>query len=241
MKAALNSLFSFQEAPTIPREGLPYWIFWLLLCVILLLLMFIFLRDKDLRRRLSAFLSGAKRRMKRTQLRVRLNREKRKKTDLLKDLGKKIWEEKIPAEKYGPIFTSLESSEKKHSSLQTELKEIISRIIRLKNEQEEVRQELKNLEKLRTSQMQPEESLLREKKEKERLLKKEIRECEKILRKGERTILDLEGLKDVYFEQIGRSADEKRIDHEELFPIYAEIDKVNRSILQLMNQIEDLY
>ena len=35
----------FQAGGAPPKEGLPYWTFWLLLCVILLLVAFIFLRD----------------------------------------------------------------------------------------------------------------------------------------------------------------------------------------------------
>lgn len=76
-----------QDASSVAREGLPYWIFYLLLCLILLLFAFIFLRDKDLRLRLNEFLSGAKKRMKRTQMRIRLKRENKRKTDLLKELG----------------------------------------------------------------------------------------------------------------------------------------------------------
>ncbi len=45
-----NALLRSIGAVTDPaREGLPYWAFWLLLCIIILLLFFIFLRDKDLR------------------------------------------------------------------------------------------------------------------------------------------------------------------------------------------------
>jgi chromosome segregation ATPase len=78
-------------------EGLPFWLLWLLLCVILLLVVFIFLRDKDLRRRISSFLSGARRHMTRLRIRARLKREKEKKAALWRELGKKAWDQDIQA------------------------------------------------------------------------------------------------------------------------------------------------
>jgi chromosome segregation ATPase len=74
-------------------EGLPFWLLWFLLFVIILLVAFIFLRDKDLRRRLSSFLSGARRHMLRLRLQVKLKKEKQKKTALWRELGKKAWNE----------------------------------------------------------------------------------------------------------------------------------------------------
>jgi chromosome segregation ATPase len=85
-----------QAAPDL-AEGLPYWLFWFLLCVILLLLAFIFLRDKGLRRRMSAFLSGARRRMFRLRLQAKLKKEKEKKAALWTELGKKAWSEDVAA------------------------------------------------------------------------------------------------------------------------------------------------
>jgi len=78
-------------------EGLPFWLLWFLLCVILLLIVFIFLRDKDLRRRISSFLSGARRHMIRLRLQVKLKREKEKKAALWKELGKLAWSEDVRA------------------------------------------------------------------------------------------------------------------------------------------------
>lgn len=78
-------------------EGLPFWLLWFLLCVILLLVVFIFLRDKDLRRRISSFLSGARRHMIRLRLQVKLKREKEKKAALWRELGKLAWSEDVGA------------------------------------------------------------------------------------------------------------------------------------------------
>ena len=81
------------QPPPGAAEGLPYWLLWFLLCVILLLVAFIFLRDKDLRRRISSFLSGARRHMLRLRLQVKLKKERLKKTALWRELGKLAWNE----------------------------------------------------------------------------------------------------------------------------------------------------
>lgn len=78
-------------------EGLPFWLLWFLLCVILLLIVFIFLRDKDLRRRISAFLSGARRHMLRLRLQAKLKKQREKKAALWRELGKQAWDEDVQA------------------------------------------------------------------------------------------------------------------------------------------------
>jgi predicted nucleic acid-binding Zn-ribbon protein len=78
-------------------EGLPFWLLWFLLCVILLLVVFIFLRDKDLRRRISSFLSGARRHMIRLRLQAKLKRERERKAALWRELGKLAWAEDVGA------------------------------------------------------------------------------------------------------------------------------------------------
>ena len=78
-------------------EGLPFWLLWFLLCVILLLVVFIFLRDKDLRRRISAFLSGARRHMLRLRLQAKLKKELEKKAALWRELGRQAWNQDIQA------------------------------------------------------------------------------------------------------------------------------------------------
>jgi chromosome segregation ATPase len=92
----VDPLLQAQPAGGVP-EGLPFWLLWFLLCVILLLVVFIFLRDKDLRRRISAFLSGAKRHMLRLRLQAKLKKERDKKVSLWRELGKQAWNEDVQA------------------------------------------------------------------------------------------------------------------------------------------------
>lgn len=84
--------------PSDAAEGLPFWLLWFLLCVILLLIVFIFLRDKDLRRRISSFLSGARRHMIRLRLQAKLKKEKQKKAALWREIGQLAWNEDVRAD-----------------------------------------------------------------------------------------------------------------------------------------------
>jgi chromosome segregation ATPase len=94
--SGVDPIVQAQPAAGVP-EGLPFWLLWFLLCVILLLVVFIFLRDKDLRRRISAFLSGARRHMLRLRLQAKLKKEREKKAALWRELGKQAWNEDVQA------------------------------------------------------------------------------------------------------------------------------------------------
>ncbi len=117
-------------------ERLPFWMFWLLLCVILLLVFIIFLRDKGLRRRLSSFLSGARRRMARLRLQAKLRREKERKTALWKELGKKAWSEDVIADCIAEECGKLAAFEEEMHAHQMTWHEIYSRVEALGREHE---------------------------------------------------------------------------------------------------------
>jgi len=118
------------------NHGLPYWILWFLLGVILLLLFVIFLRDKNLRRKLSAFLSGARRRMLRLRLQSKLRAETRKKAELWKELGKKAWSEDVKADCVAGECRKLAEFEEELHLHQMTWHEIYSRIEALGREHE---------------------------------------------------------------------------------------------------------
>jgi len=101
---------------------------WALLCVILLLVAFIFLRDKDLRRRISAFLSGARRHMVRLRLQVKLKKEREKKTALWRELGKLAWNADVRADCVAGECAKLSGLEDEIGRHQKTWHEVYSRI-----------------------------------------------------------------------------------------------------------------
>jgi predicted nucleic acid-binding Zn-ribbon protein len=136
MNGPLFGASGLQAAPG-AAEGLPYWTLWLFLCVVLLLLAVIFLRDKNLRRRLSSFLSGARRRMVQLRLQTKLRREREKKRALWKELGRRAWSEDIASECISSECERLAGLEEEMRLLQMTWHEIFSKIEALGKEHEE--------------------------------------------------------------------------------------------------------
>jgi len=124
----IDSLPLQAQAPAEVTKGLPFWMLWLLLCVILLLVVFIFLRDKDLRRRISSFLSGARRHMIRLRLQVKLKKEKEKKAALWRELGKLAWNEDVQASCIDEDCSKLAGLEEEIGRLRKTWHDVYSRI-----------------------------------------------------------------------------------------------------------------
>jgi chromosome segregation ATPase len=161
INGVLAGAAGFQAAAPEMTEKLPFWLFWLLLCVILLLLAFIFLRDKDLRRRMSSFLSGARRRMIRLRLQAKLNREKEKKAALWKELGKTAWSDDITAECIAGECSELAAFEDDMHIHQMAWHEIYSRIETLGREHEETAKRFRALLKGQEDARKPFEEEMR--------------------------------------------------------------------------------
>lgn len=224
---------SLQSLSDPAREGLPYWTFWLLLSIILLLLFFIFLRDKDLRRRLSAFLSGAKRKMLRLRLQAKLRKERDKKSGLWKELGRKAWSEDIRIEGTTEVFLRLKVLEEEKSTRQMEWHEIYSQIESLGKQREDVRKSHHEAVRAEETLKKPFEDRMAELKGREKDLKKQRAQAERETRDaaaGPRaagpTIEELKG------RLVGTGEEEARIE-EERAAVQAELDARDRKIREM--------
>jgi chromosome segregation ATPase len=100
-----------QETAETAAEGLPFWLFWFLLCVILMLIVFIVLRDKDLRSRMSSFLSGARRKMLRLRLQAKVRKEEARKAGVIRALGERAWDLDLRDERADPVRARLREIE----------------------------------------------------------------------------------------------------------------------------------
>ena len=121
-------LFSQQTANAPPTDGLPYWIFWLLISFILLLLAFIFLRDKKLRRKMDECFFLSRKRLIKLRHQRRMAREIRKKERLIMEIGQKAWEKRIEIKNGQKVFRDLQYLEEKSEKLQQESADIKSKI-----------------------------------------------------------------------------------------------------------------
>ncbi len=195
----MNALLLFQPAPD-ASEGLPFWLFWLLLWVILLLTAFIFLRDKDLRRRMSSFLSGARRRMACLRLQARLKKEKQKKAALWKELGKTAWQEEVRTDAVEKEFDKLAAIEEDIGRLQKTWHDVYSRIEALGREHEasvkRYRELTGDLERARAPHDEELRSLLAKRNEVREALESGRRELdaqEALLKSVDKEVLQAEG------------------------------------------------
>jgi len=140
MRDFLTSFFPAQELADGAREGLPYWIFWLLLSIIVLLMLFIFLRDKDLRRRLDLFFARIRKKLTVIRLHSLLKKEGQKQESFFTEIGQKAWDEKIRIEAGDALFRDLASLEEKKSGLEKERNVMNSKITTLKKNLEDYQQ-----------------------------------------------------------------------------------------------------
>ncbi|MEW5901741.1 MAG: hypothetical protein AB1715_09795 [Acidobacteriota bacterium] len=184
---------AFQATPSLQKQALPYWIFWFMLFIILLLVLFIFLRDRGLRRRLSAFLAGARRRSVLLQLKFRLKRERQKKMTLLKKLGAAAWDEDLPLEGGETIRSSLRENFEKRNAAQLEWKNALAELERNHKRLEEAVALHEGKIREQTGRRRPLEELLKRKREEERHLKKLAgeRDIDRLIAEGKRELEEI--------------------------------------------------
>jgi chromosome segregation ATPase len=199
------------------REGLPYWIFWLLLCVIVLLGFFVFLRNKDLRQRLSLTLHGPRRRFNRIALQARLLRENKKKTALLQALGRTALRTEGATRGYAPLVKRLDDLESRLDDSRGEVRSISARleVLRAAGPGGRRREET------------PGES------QKSKAIRKDLK---RILSE----IALLERRQDPLLEELGAEIHSSRPERKPFLPLYAQIDLADESIAELEARIAEL-
>ncbi len=196
------------------REGLPYWMFWLLLCVILLLLAFIFLRNKDLRQRLSLSLNSPRRRWDRITLQARLMREKKKQAGLREALGRAALRHKAAIKARPELIQKL-------SQLET----------KLDDERERMRRVAAQMGSLHASPggSAPGAGAA-----------PASRGVKKDLKKIISDISALEKRQDPLLEELGVLILERRPKEDAFLPLYAQLDRIDESIAEITTALDAL-
>lgn len=191
MRVFFEEIFSASNPPPGSREGIPYWTFWLLLCIILLLLTFIFLRDKDLRKRVDSFFFGAKKKIVKLRLHARLKRQKQKKKEIFKELGQKALQEGIELEENDNVNNELRKMEENKNNLDKELKGIESNIDKLNSSLKADIQKYETQIARQKFRKKPHYESLRESKNKEKQIETEIAQMQNDLEAAAKEISSL--------------------------------------------------
>ena len=134
MRNLLRSLSQPQELNLQTGSGLPYWTFWMLILVIALLLVFIFLRDKDLRRRLDRFFLGIKNRLRKLRLQTTLKKEKQRHEVFMFELGQKAWEEDVEVPSAQTLRDELARLDKQRAELEDKRVDLEDRIAQVQED-----------------------------------------------------------------------------------------------------------
>lgn len=233
-------LVAFQAQPSLSRDGLPYWLFWFLLCIIMLLIVFIFLRDKQLRIRLSSFLAGARRRSLLFRLKFQLKKESQKQRTLLGQLGEKTWDEDIPVSGGELIRAELTRLFEKRNASQMEWKKTFADLERLHQElQASIRVHGAKSEEQRTGKL-PFDELMKRKKDEEKALTKTLsdRERERQVAEVRREKEEIRKKIDEFEDALRDIESEARIERRELERAIRHQEKLKERIEHRLKDIE---
>jgi hypothetical protein len=165
-------LVAVQAMPSIAREGLPFWVFWLMLCFILLLVSFIFLRDKRLRMRLSAFLAGARRRSVLLQIKYKLKKERQIRAGALKKIGELAWGEDVRIPGSESLFAQLKNLLAERNAAQKEWQDTLAEAEKEHARRDELAALYRKKRDVEAALMKPFDDLLKRKREEEKALKR---------------------------------------------------------------------
>lgn len=165
------------------------------------------------------------------------------------EYAEKILEAEERAAKDTKTNTKLSGEEKKAKQ-----KEVAENIKNLEKKREKTRTELqalrekrstleKEIEKLQKKIVENENKIKKidkDKREQTRNFQKEIKEWKKSKEKSQKKIKDIERHKAPLFESLGKIANENRVDNKQLTPFYSQIDRTNRRIKEVEENIKNL-
>ncbi len=226
------------ETKTAAQEGLPFWLFWLLIALIGLLSLFIFLRDKDLRRKIDFFFLGAKNRSLQIHLRRQIMREKKKKESLWLELGRIVYELKLAIDGAEAIFRSLDSLEKKKQQIVQQLNHLQNNLKTIQTKPfsaSPIEEGLNSNLTLNSSAS----SIVEMIDEKDSLKLKAAWQRKRS--KLEEKIKDLDEQANGFLITLGRITDTLRFKNEKLTPFYEKIDSINIKISHLEQRLDSLH
>lgn len=109
-------LYSPSKIPS-PQDGLPFWLFWFLLSFLGLLILFLFLRNKELRRKIDSSFHYAKKYFLRLHLKQQIRKKEKRKERLWWELGKTIYEYGLAIEGVDRWLKNIKDIERKKDQL----------------------------------------------------------------------------------------------------------------------------
>lgn len=213
------------STPELQKAGLPFWVFYLLLSVILLLIFINFLQKKDLRQKISYFLAGPRRRFSRLRIEVLLKREEHKKSELLKRLGELTSIDWPDLPEIKEISRENKVLEGKNAALQGEWHRIYKQLENLKKEKTRLQSSPAPDDNLKAGLVE---------------IENKISDLRRELGQVQASIVATDEQLEPYHQTVGRLMYSLRPEREDLAFLYFQIDSLENRILQLKEKLEKL-
>ncbi len=213
------------STPELQKAGLPFWVFYLLLSVILLLIFINFLQKKDLRQKISYFLAGPRRRFSRLRIEVLLKREEHKKSELLKRLGELTSIDWPDLPEIKEISRENKVLEGKNAALQGEWHRIYKQLENLKKEKTRLQSSPAPDDNLKAGLVE---------------IENKISDLRRELGQVQASIVATDEQLEPYHQTVGRLIYSLRPEREDLAFLYFQIDSLENRILQLKEKLEKL-
>jgi chromosome segregation ATPase len=132
MAAVLFQIVDGNE--TVSHQGFPSWVFWLMLAVILILVIFILIRDQRVRGQIKKFFSWFFNKIRVARLKSRINRITQQKTVLLAELGKTVWEKNIKVDGIDAEKREIDKLNQDETGIQREIQRLDGEIDKQRTE-----------------------------------------------------------------------------------------------------------
>jgi len=213
------------STPELQKAGLPFWVFYLLLSVILLLIFINFLQKKDLRQKISYFLAGPRRRFSRLRIEFLLKREEHKKSELLKRLGELTSIDWPDLPEIKEISRENKVLEGKNAALQGEWHRIYKQLENLKKEKTRLQSSPAPDDNLKAGLVE---------------IENKISDLRRELGQVQASIVATDEQLEPYHQTVGRLIYSLRPEREDLAFLYFQIDSLENRILQLKEKLEKL-
>lgn len=205
--------------------GLPFWVFYLLLSLILLLIFINFLQKKDLRQKLSYSLAGPRRRFARLQIQVLIKKEESKKAELLKRLGEFTSSQWPDLPEIENLAREIRVLEENNAGLQAQWHRVYKELETCRAEKQKLLLSPESGEELKTRLAE---------------LEQEMAELERTQAEIQAGIVRTDELLEPYHRTIGSIMYRLRPEREDLAFFYFQLDSLENKIRRLQEQLEKL-
>ncbi len=200
-------------------RGVPVWVVWSLVVIVILLLVFILIRDKRARGGLKKFFTWIANKIRVARLKARIGKKVQERSRLMIQLGQTIWEKQIVHPEIEPEVQEIRKLKEDEATLIHEIQKLDDEIQKLKTRSEEANQDqearISEIEKEKKPLDLRHKELVRERDSIETSIKENEKSRTKVARTIENHMRELEKVdRDEYLSKIEKDMKRKEQEKE---------------------------